>query len=144
MCDCCADGRFSSQAASIFTRTDLISGENPFDHSQVWTASITSTLSDNFNGDYSKQEWRYTVKNLTYVPNALPPSVGTLLGNGITIFSVSVCSFGFAPQPACSGAVLIDETLPGRGAFRDYFQPTGWIPVFRQYIGEFETAVALT
>jgi len=32
--------RFSSQAESIFTRTDLISGENPFDHSQVWTASI--------------------------------------------------------------------------------------------------------
>jgi len=101
-------------------------------------------LSDNFNGDYSKQEWRYTGTNLTYVPNALPPSVGTLLGNGITIFSVSVCSFGFAPQPACSGAVLIDETQPGRGAFQDYFQPTGWIPVFRQYIGEFETAVALT
>jgi len=134
----------SSHAANIFTSTDLISAENPFDHSQVWTASITSTFSDNFNGDYSKQEWRYAVTNLTYVPNPLPPTVGRFLGNGITIFTVPVCSFSFAPQPACSGAVLIDPSQRGRGVFQDYFQPTGWNPVFDQYIGEFETAIPLT
>lgn len=136
---------FSSYAANMFTSTDLISGQNPFDSSQIWTASITSTLSDNYNGDYSKEEWRYTVTNVSYVPNPLPPTVGRLLGNGITIFSVPVCSFGLAPQPACSGAVLIDETQPGIGPFQDYFQPSGWNPVFfGQYIGEFESAIPLT
>jgi hypothetical protein len=41
--------------------------------------------------------------------------------------------------------VLIDETQPGIGPFQDYFQPSGWNPVFfGQYIGESERAIPLT
>src|SRR4051794_24949650 len=107
-------------AATTFTTTDLLTATNPMNPSQTWTISIASTLTDNSNGDFSKQEWLYTVTNVSYVPNPIPPSVGTLIGDGITLFAVPV----------------LGTTPLGTSPFQNYFQPAGWNAMFTGVISD--------
>jgi hypothetical protein len=107
----------SIAAATVFTSTDLISKLNPR-NGEIWEVSITSTLTDNFNGDFTKQEWLYTVTNINYVPTQIPP--GPVVGRGITIFFVPV--FG--------------TTSLGTGPFQNYFEPTNWDARFSGFLGD--------
>jgi hypothetical protein len=111
----------STGAATIFTSTDTLSGSNPTNPEQNWQVSITSTLTDNFNGDFTRQEWRYSVANLSYVPNQIPPGVGSLIGSGITLFFVPV--FGTTPL--------------GTGPFQNYCEPSDWVARFSGFVGDF-------
>lgn len=111
----------SITAATIFTSTDILSGSNPTNPEQNWQVSITSTLTDNFNSDFTRQEWRYSVANISYVPNQIPPGVGSLIGSGITLFFVPV--FGTTPL--------------GTGPFQNYFEPADWGPRFSGFVGDF-------
>ena len=110
----------SITAATMFTSTDILTGANPANPEQTWQVSITSTLTDNFNGDFTRQEWRYSVANISYVPNQIPPGVGTLIGSGITLFFVPV--FGTTPL--------------GTGPFQSYFQPADWVARFSGFVGD--------
>lgn len=109
-----------AHAATIFSRTQYLTSTSRLNPSETWEVSVTSTLFDNFNGDFSKREWRYTLTNLSYVPDPLPPGVGTLVGNGITFFYVPV--FGTNPL--------------GGGPFQNYFEPPGWGAHFFEVIGD--------
>jgi hypothetical protein len=110
-----------THAATIFSTTQHLTGMSRLNPGETWEVSVTSTLSDNFNGDFSKEEWRYTLTNISYVPDPIPPGVGTLTGNGITLFNV--------PE---------DGTNPaGGGPFQDYFEPPGWSAMLRGFVFEF-------
>ncbi|MFL6451887.1 MAG: hypothetical protein ACJ746_30105 [Bryobacteraceae bacterium] len=111
----------SITAATIFTSTDILSGSTPTNPEQNWQVSITSTLTDNFNGDFTRQEWRYSVANISYVPNQIPPGVGSLIGSGVTLFFVPV--FGTTPL--------------GTGPFQNYFEPADWVARFSGFVGDF-------
>jgi len=111
----------STGAATIFTSTDTLSGSNPTNPEQTWQVSVTSTLTDNFNGDFTRQEWRYSVANISYVPNQIPPGAGSLIGSGITLFFVPV--FGTTPL--------------GTGPFQNYFEPSDWVARFSGFVGDF-------
>jgi len=109
------------KAATIFTSADILSGSNPTNPEKNWQVSITSTLTDNFNGDFTRQEWRYSVANISYVPNQIPPGVGSLIGSGITLFFIPV--FGTTPL--------------GTGPFQNYFEPADWVARFSGFVGDF-------
>lgn len=110
-----------AHATTIFSTTQSLTGMSSLNPGETWKVSVTSTLSDNFNGDFSKQEWRYTLTNISYVPDPLPPSVGNLAGNGITLFNVPVSGTNIA----------------GGGPFQDYFEPAGWSAMLHGSIGDF-------
>lgn len=117
----CVGGTISAHAGVIATFTDNLSGVNYSDPLVTWQVQITSTLFDNFRGDYSKDEWRYTLTNinydLVYPPLAPQP-------NGLSVFNVLL--------PGVPVSAL------GNSAFADFYCPDGWISLSRGWVGDFD------
>jgi hypothetical protein len=81
---------------------------------EPWTVKITVEVFDNFMGDDRKQEWKYTVENISFLTE---PDLGDIR-HGISVFGLSE---------------LLGPNLWGIG---DFQAPTGWSDCFGCFLGD--------